>query len=102
MVHKHEGKKLAMAYRIYINFPYGALKDKWFPMLEQRKFLDDIEGDEWILNKNPMLAKIGMRSKIVYEPAEATEMLERKMFRKLGWEKQSMKRGLLESMLVFY
>jgi hypothetical protein len=71
-------------------------------MLEQRKFLDDIEGDEWILNKNPMLAKIGMRSKIVYEPAEATEMLERKMFRKLGWEKQSMKRGLLESMLVFY
>jgi hypothetical protein len=99
MVHK-VSKKLAMAYRVYLEFPFK--KGMWFPMLEQRRFIEDAKNDQFMMEMNPILRKAGVKTKIVQEPAEYTEMLERRLFKKLGMERPSKLRGALESLLVFY
>lgn len=89
-----------MAYRVYMEYPF--MKGKWFPHLEQRKYLEDAKNDLWLMRKNPFFKKFKIRVKIVHEPAEPSEMMERKLLKKLGMKEWSRKRGALESLLTYW
>jgi hypothetical protein len=97
MVHKitDPKKRIAMAYRVYFDTKLN--RDKWSPVLEQWEYLEDAKKNEWLIQKNPLMKKLDVRTKIVKERAEYTEMLERKMLEKIGLKKQSFARGFLES-----
>jgi hypothetical protein len=109
MVHRigDPRKKIAMSYRIYIKYPETFTKvfpfaKGWFPMLEQRKYLEDAENALWMMEKDPSFKKIGITAKIVKEPAEPLEMSERHFLEKLGMKKRSVARGALESLFYYW
>lgn len=87
-----------MAYRVYYEYPKIA-KGHWFPILEQREFLEDALRDAWSIRHMSLAGKIGINVEIRKEPAELTEMYERKILSKLGMKKQSTLRGLIEGAL---
>jgi hypothetical protein len=87
-----------MAYRVYIQYKYFPLiKDKWFPFIEQRKYLEDAKNDAYRISSDPVIKKMGLKFKIVKEPADPPEMMERKLLEQLGMKEWSRKRGAIES-----
>ena len=78
------------------------MKGKWFPMVEQRQFLEDAQNDLWMYQRSPFYKRMGINMKIVHEPAEAMEMFERRLLSKLGLKKHSKIRGTLESLMAYW
>jgi len=70
----------------------------WLPMLEQREYLEDAEKDAWTIKHVGLGSLIGVNVKIVKEPAEITEIWERKILGKMSLKKQSPLRGFLETL----
>ena len=90
-----------MAYRVYIQYQYFPfIKDKWYPYIEQREYLEDAKNDAWRISHDPVVSKLGLKFKIVKEPAEPSEMVERAFLGKLGMKKWSSKRGAVESFFM--
>jgi len=98
MVHKRKKKK-EMAYQVYYIYPLFHQK-RALALGEQRKYRKDAETDLSGLTGHPLFKLVKGKAFIRREPASKLEIRERKMLKKMGLGKQSVKRGLIETFSV--